>query len=175
MRIAFCLLIWQRRIMDRSDQKRTLDQLLKLIPGSQAHVSLENALSNLTVHVASKVPEGMPYSIWQLLEHIRIAQDDILSFSKDASAYKSMKWPDDYWTDEEGPADENALESSIEEVLKGIQKMQDLLEERSESLFKPISGSDGQTLFREAILLSQHNAYHTGQIVVLRRLLGDWA
>lgn len=72
--------------MDHSDQKRTLDQLLKLIPGSQSHVSLDSALDGLTVETASKVPEGLPYSIWQLLEHIRIAQDDILSFSEDAAS-----------------------------------------------------------------------------------------
>jgi uncharacterized damage-inducible protein DinB len=148
--------------------------LLKLIPGSQAHISLESALSDLSVDIASKIPPGMPYSIWQLIEHIRIAQDDILSFSKDASAYKPMKWPDEYWPEEVAPADAHALEKTIREVLAGVQDMQDLVEDRSDSLFKAIPGSDGQTLLREAILLSQHNAYHIGQIVVLRRLLGDW-
>ncbi|MGB6036256.1 MAG: DinB family protein [Cryomorphaceae bacterium] len=160
--------------MDNSDKKRTLDQLRELIPGSQAHVSLDYALSDLTVDIASKVPEGMPYSIWQLLEHIRIAQDDILRFSENATSYKPMKWPDDYWPDEEGPADEASLEKSIDEVMKGLKRMQNLVEERSDSLFTAIPNGDGQTLFREAVLLSQHNAYHIGQIVVLRRILGDW-
>jgi len=160
--------------MDNLDKKRTLNQILKLIPGSQAHISLDNALSDLTVDVASKVPEGMPYSIWQLLEHIRIAQDDILNFSEDASNYKPMNWPDDYWPEQEAPADQAALEKSIQEVLNGIEKMQDLVEDRSELLFEPIPGGKGQTLLREAVLLSQHNAYHIGQIVVLRRLLGEW-
>ena len=160
--------------MEDSDKKRTLNQILKLIPGSQAHISLDNALSDLTVDVASKVPEGMPYSIWQLLEHIRIAQDDILNFSEDASNYKPMNWPDDYWPEQEAPADQAALEKSIQEVLNGIEKMQDLVEDRSELLFEPIPGGKGQTLLREAVLLSQHNAYHIGQIVVLRRLLGEW-
>jgi len=85
-----------------------------------------------------------------------------------------MKWPDEYWPEEKAPADAAALQESIEEVLSGIEKMQELVEERSDSLYKAIPGSDGQTLFREAVLLSQHNAYHIGQIVVLRRLLGDW-
>jgi len=160
--------------MDNLDKKRTLNQILKLIPGSQAHTSLDNALSDLTVDVASKVPEGMPYSIWQLLEHIRIAQDDILNFSEDASNYKPMNWPDDYWPEQEAPADQKALEKSIKLVLSGIEKMQDLVEDRSELLFEPIPGGKGQTLLREAVLLSQHNAYHIGQIVVLRRLLGEW-
>lgn len=160
--------------MQNSDHERALDQLLKLIPGSQAHISLSIALSDLTVELVSKVPEGMPYSIWQLLEHIRIAQDDILSFSKDASTYKPMKWPDDYWPEEEGPSDARKLEKTIQKVLSGVQGMQDLVEDNSDSLFEVIPGSDGQTLLREAILLSQHNAYHIGQIVVMRRLLGDW-
>ena len=159
--------------MEDSDKKRTLNQILKLIPGSQAHISLDSALSDLTVDVASKVPEGMPYSIWQLLEHIRIAQDDILSFSADAEGYKSLKWPHDYWPEHEAPVDQEALEKSIQDVLNGIEKMQDLVEEKSDSLFKAIPNGDGQTLFREAVLLSQHNAYHIGQIVVLRRLLGE--
>jgi len=161
--------------MNNSEKKRTLDQLLKLIPGGQAHGSVERVLEGLTIETISKVPEGMPYSIWQLIEHVRIAQEDILRFSKNATDYKSLNWPDDYWPNEEGPADMARLEKTIEEVLSGIEEMQDLVEENSDSLFKAIPGSDGQTLLREAILLSQHNAYHIGQIVVLRRLLGDWA
>jgi len=108
-----------------------------------------------------------------LLEHLRIAQWDILDFSRNPN-YESRKWPDDYWPATPAPTSDAAWNESIEAFRADLKAMCDLVEDKSTDLFANIPHGDGQTILREALLVADHNAYHVGQLVLVRRLLGAW-
>ena len=148
-------------------------QLKALLDGGQAHAKLDDAVSGLAFELQGKVPAGLPYSPWQLLEHIRIAQRDILDFSDNAGrTYKPMKWPDDYWPADAAPPSEGAWADSVASMRKDRAAFERLLQERD--LVEPFPWGDGQNLLREALLVADHEAYHTGELIVARRLLGAW-
>lgn len=148
-------------------------QLKALLDGGQAHAKLDDAVSDVPYTLQGKVPAGLPYSPWQLLEHIRIAQRDILDFSDNADgSYRPMKWPDDYWPRDAAPPDEGAWEKSVAAMREDRAAFEKLLKERD--LVEPFSWGDGQNLLREALLIADHEAYHTGELIVARRLLGAW-
>ncbi|MBE7176417.1 MAG: DinB family protein [Mucilaginibacter polytrichastri] len=129
----------------------------------------------MPVSLLGKLPAGLPYTIWQLVEHLRITQKDILDFSRDDGKYKSMNWPAEYWPDELAPANEAQWEKSLKEIETDQQAFISLLKKSGENgLFEKFAHGDGQTLFREALLIIDHNSYHTGQIILVRRLLHDW-
>jgi hypothetical protein len=144
--------------------------LVNLLTKAEAHVELESSLKDFPRDLRGQKPEGAPYTPWQLLEHIRIAQWDILEFSKDAK-HQSPKWPEGYWPETEAPPDDKAWDKSVKQVLADLKAMSDLLSDVKNDLFAPIPHSDGQTLLREVLLVVDHNAYHLGQIVLLRRIL----
>ena len=156
----------------------TLEQELKaqlkaLLDGGQAPAKLDDAVADVPFTSQGKVPAGLPYSPWQLLEHIRIAQRDILEFSDNADgSYKPMKWPDDYWPKEPAPPDETAWDKSVAAMRADRAAFEKLLKERD--LVEPFPWGDGQNLLREALLIADHEAYHTGELIVARRLLGAW-
>ncbi|WP_462264943.1 DinB family protein [Mucilaginibacter sp.] len=147
------------------------EELLKLINGGGAHATLEDALADIPPTAIGERPYGLPYSIWQLAEHIRIAQWDMLEFSKDGS-HQSPKWPDDYWPKEAAPADPEAWNQTLVQIGKDKEEFISLIQQGD--LFTKIPHGQGQTLLREALQLADHNAYHTAEIIVLRRLLGCW-
>ncbi len=148
-------------------------QLKALLDGGQAHAKLDDALADFPFELQGRVPDGLPYSAWQLLEHIRIAQRDILDFSDNADGgYKPMTWPDDYWPKQAVPPDESAWESSAAAMQADRAAFEKLLQTRD--LVEPFPWGDGQNLLREALLIADHEAYHTGEIIMLRRLLGAW-
>ena len=148
-------------------------QLKALLDGGQAHARLDDAVTGLTYELQGKVPAGLPYSPWQLLEHIRIAQRDILDFSDNTDGtYKPMKWPEDYWPKDAAPPDEPAWEKSVAAMREDRAAFEKLLKERD--LVEPFPWGDGQNLLREALLIADHEAYHTGELIVARRLLGAW-
>ena len=149
-------------------------QLKALLDGGQAHASLDNAVSNVPFAVQGRVPEGLPYSPWQLLEHIRIAQKDILAFSDNADGtYKELKWPDEYWLKSPVPPSETAWDESVAAMKADRAGFEKLLAERD--LTEPFPWGDGtQNLLREALLIADHESYHTGELIVTRRLLGAW-
>ena len=118
-------------------------------------------------------PAGQPHTLWRLLEHLRIAQWDILEFSRRAD-HVSPAWPDGYWPPEDGPPDDAAWEKSIEAVQRDREAFAELLADEGRDLFEPFAWGQGQTLLREALLIADHNAYHIGQMVTLRQLLGIW-
>jgi hypothetical protein len=118
-------------------------------------------------------PAGLPHSAWMLLEHLRLGQRDILEFSRNAE-YKPMNWPDDYWPKNAAPADGEAWEKSIKQFKKDLRTMQDLISDPKTDLYARIPWGDGQTILREALLMADHNAYHLGQLLDVRRLLGAW-
>lgn len=149
----------------------TLEQLLN---GGNAHVSVEKALENIPVKLRGKVPDGLPYSIWQLAEHIRITQWDILEFSRNPH-HVSPQWPDEYWPAETTPDNDEQWEKTLKAITEDRTAFLQLLEEPDADLYTPFKHADnGQNLLREALLIADHTAYHTGEIIVLRRLLNSW-
>lgn len=142
------------------------EHLLELLDGKFAHIDLESALEDFPLDNINTKIDGSPHTAWQLLEHIRIAQWDILDFSRNEN-YKEMKWPDDYWPKEKGTA--NKWAKSVEQVLSDLQKMRDLVNDEAD-LFAKIPHGDGQNILREALLVADHNSYHLGQLVLLKRM-----
>lgn len=150
-------------------------QLLALLDGGQAHVRFDDAVANFPAELRGKVPEGLPYSAWQLLEHMRITQRDILEFSAPPTGgYHGIAWPDDYWPKSAEPPSTQAWDHSIAVIRKDREHFEALLKKPDADLLKPFRWGDGQNLLREALLIADHNAYHLGEFVLLRRLLGIW-
>ncbi|WP_138431057.1 DinB family protein [Fodinibius saliphilus] len=147
--------------------------LLEQLNGGNAHVDFNQAVQGITYKQAGISVEGVPHTIWELIEHIRIAQDDILEFCKNPE-YEEMEWPDEYWPESSSPNSEVELQASVEKVREGIDEMKSLIRNSEGELQKVFTHGEGQTLFREAMLIVDHNAYHIGQIVLVRRLLGSW-
>jgi len=146
-------------------------ELKKLLNGGGAHVGFKDAVANLPFNLLGEKPYNLPYSIWQLAEHIKIAQWDMLQFSKDGS-HQSPKWPDEYWPKELAPKDEDAWNNTLKQVDADLREFTALLD--SSDLYVPIPHGDGQSVLREALQIADHNAYHIAEIVVIRRLLGAW-
>lgn len=147
-------------------------QLVSMLKGWEAHAQFEDAVSGLPAKLRGTKPDGFPHSPWMLLEHLRMAQRDILEFSRNAK-HKSPKWPDEYWAKTDSPPS-TAWDKSVTTFKQDAQAMQDLIASPSTDLFKEIPWGDGQTILREALLLADHNAYHIAQLVDVRRLLGAW-
>jgi hypothetical protein len=150
------------------------EHLLYLLPGGGAHLSFDEAFAGFPPETRGQKPDGAPHTAWQLLEHIRIAQWDILEFSRNPH-HVSPDFPRGYWPTEDAPPDAAAWDRSIEAFRVDLQAMQDLVADPSTDLFAPIPHGDGQTILREALLVADHNAYHLGQVVLLRRLLDVWS
>lgn len=148
-------------------------QLIQLMRKSEAHVDFERAVKGIPEDKMGIRPKGSPHSAWEMLEHIRLAQRDILEFSQSAD-YVSRKWPDDYWPKSPAPASAAEWKRSVRAILKDRETFIGLLEDPKRDLFKPFPWGDGQHLMREALLIADHNAYHVGEIVLLRSILGIW-
>jgi hypothetical protein len=116
---------------------------------------------------------GVPHTPWRLLEHLRIAQWDILEFSRNPR-HVSPPFPDGYWPTGDAPPESAGWDRSVAAFRADLQAMQDLVADPATDLFAPLAHGDGQTILREALLMADHNAYHLGQLVVLRRALGAW-
>ena len=149
------------------------DQLVKLLRGGQAHTDFESALKGLPVKARGKRPKGASHSPWEIIEHMRIAQWDILDFSRNKN-YAALKWPDDYWPKTPVPPTANAWSKSVKAFRADLETICDLVANPSTDLFASIPHGEGQTILREALLLADHNSYHLGELVVVRRLLGAW-
>jgi hypothetical protein len=148
-------------------------QLVSLISGSEAHADFKKAVKALPAELRGKTPEGADHSPWQLLEHLRITQWDILDFSRNPE-YKSIKWPEEYWPKTPAPPDEKAWDHSVKEFLSDQKELCDLISDSATDLFAKIPHGDGQTILREAMLTADHNSYHVGQLILVRQLLGAW-
>lgn len=150
--------------------------LIEQLDGKNAHVSFKNAVKGMTAEQAGIRPDKLPYSIWEQVEHIRIAQSDILKYCTDPG-YEAPSWPDEYWPSRSEPAGEKEWRRSIETILSETEQMADLVRDEENDLFKPFPHAENRkhTLFREALLVIDHNSYHTGQIVTIRRQLGLWS
>lgn len=147
--------------------------LLELLTGGHAHATFEDAVKGLPPKLRGIKPENFPHSPWMILEHLRIAQWDILEFSRN-SKHESPKWPQGYWPKTEAPPSPEAWAKSAEQFESDLNSMKDLVKNPKNDLFAKIPWGDGQTILREALLVADHNAYHVAQLVDVRRLLGAW-
>ncbi len=157
--------------MSRDAQLRS--HLVDLLTARQAHCTFDEAVAGLPAEARGRRPDDLPYSVWEQVEHLRRAQRDILDFCRDPE-YAAPAWPDDYWPDSVAPADDAAWTGSVEQVRDDLQAMCGLVQNPSLNLYEEIPHGDGQTYLREAMLVADHNAYHIGQIVTLRRALDAW-
>ena len=147
--------------------------LARLLAWQDAHVTFEVAVQDWPPSLRGVQPAELPYSAWQLLEHLRLTQLDILEFCRNP-AYRDPHWPDDYWPGASDPPDEQAWDRSISAYLADRAELVRLAESAAVNLFARIPHGTGQTYLRELMLVADHSAYHVGQLVLLRRLLGAW-
>ncbi|MGF1582630.1 MAG: DinB family protein [Gemmataceae bacterium] len=150
------------------------EHVLYLLEGGGAHLDFEEAVGDLSEEFRGAKVDGSPHTPWRLLEHLRICQWDILEFSRNPN-HVSPDFPDGYWPSSDAPPDAKAWEKSIRVFQNDLQDMMDLVANPSTDLFAPIPHGEGQTILREALLVADHNAYHLGQLVLLRRCLGAWS
>ncbi|SNS97348.1 DinB superfamily protein [Granulicella rosea] len=150
-------------------------QLIALLKGGQAHADFETAVKDFPVELRGVVVDKLPYSAWQILEHMRFTQRDILDFSAPPTGgYQHHAWPDAYWPKSPEPPSAHAWDHAIVEIRADRAKFEALLTKPNVDLYKPFMWGEGQNLLREALLIADHNAYHLGELIVLRRLLGCW-
>ena len=148
------------------------EHLLYLLRGGGAHVDFESVVADFPVGKAHQKVEHLPYTAWQVLEHMRIAQWDILEFSRSV-AHVSPKWPEGYWPSVESKPDAAAWGESVERFRADLKEMEDLIANPETDLFARIPHGDGQTILREALLVADHNAYHLGVLVTMKRILAE--
>ncbi len=148
--------------------------LLWLLRGGDAHIGFEKAVAGLPAQAQGLSVTGIPHTAWRLIEHIRIAQWDILEFSRNPD-HVSPNFPEGYWPSSDAPPNASAWDASIAAMQSDLREMETLVADENRDLFEPFAWGDGQTLMREALLVADHNAYHTGQLIALRQALGEWS
>lgn len=146
---------------------------IKLLKGGDAHADFETELQDFPPNLRGKRPEGAEHSPWEILEHLRLAQWDILEFSRNPN-HKSPEFPGGYWPATPAPPNEKAWDESVKAYLKDREALCELVSDEAVDLFRAIPHGDGQTVLREALLAADHNAYHLGEFVLLRRILRAW-
>jgi hypothetical protein len=147
--------------------------LLELLDGGHAHASFDKVVAGFPAKLRGEVPKGLPHSAWMLLEHLRLAQWDILDFSRNPK-YKELKWPEDYWPKDPSPSSTEAWDKSVQSFHNDLDAMKKLVADQKTDLFAKIPWGDSQTILREALLLADHNSHHLGQLIDVRRILGIW-
>jgi hypothetical protein len=149
------------------------DHVAKLLDWQEAHVGFDKAVADLAEPLRGRVPQGLPYSPWQLVEHLRITQHDILDFCRNP-AYRELSWPDDYWPRSPAPPSGSAWDESVRRFREDRAALQRLARDPAIDLAAPIPHGTSQTYLRELLLAADHTAYHVGELIVVRRLLGAW-
>ena len=144
-----------------------------MLNGGGAHAGFDAAINDLPAGLRGKRPAGAEHSLWEIVEHMRIAQRDILEFSRDAK-HASPEWPAGYWPKTKAPPNSTAWSKSVKTFQSDLKAMCGLVSDPSTNLYAPIPHGEGQTILREALLIADHNAYHLGEMVLVRRLLGAW-
>lgn len=150
------------------------EQVVYLLKGGGAHVHFMDALEGFSAGKRGIFAKGLPHTGWQLLEHARLAQWDILEFSRNPK-HVSPNFPDGYWPKVPIPPSEKAWDDSVAMFQRDLEDMVRLVQNAHADLFAKIPHGQGQTILREALLLADHNSYHLGQLVDLRRALGEWS
>ncbi len=156
--------------MDKSQMESLREHLLNLLSGAWAHMEFDQAVMDFPPHLRGTRADRQPYTAWQVLEHMRIAQWDILEFSRNPQ-HISPDWPAGYWPQTEAPSSNSGWDESVSRFKNDFEAMRKLVSSPDTDLFSRIPHGTGQTILREAMLLADHNAYHLGQLVLLRKLL----
>ena len=156
-----------------SHDKALRQHLINLLRSKHAHLDFDTVIARLPAKLRGAKVRGLPFTAWRLLEHMRIAQWDILEFSRNAK-HVSLKFPEGYWPKTDAPPSGAAWDHSVERFRTDLAAMQALVAGPETDLFGRIPHGSGQTILREALLVADHNSYHLGQLVMLRRLLGAW-
>jgi hypothetical protein len=156
-----------------SNDQALREHLIYLLKGGGAHASFDAAIKGLPVALRGRRPAGAEHSPWEILEHLRLAQWDILEFSRNPK-HVSPPWPTGYWPKTPSPPSGAAWSKSVKAYQADLKSVCQLVARKSTDLYAPIPHGDGQTILREALLIADHTAYHLGQMVLLRRLLGAW-
>jgi hypothetical protein len=159
--------------MDQQTRASLVTELTKLFMGGNAHATFEQAVADLPAALRNQAVPDVPYTIWHLVEHIRIAQWDIVEFCLNP-AHESPEWPKGYWPDKALAVDEAGWQAALTQIQHDQQRFVELLENPATDLFAPLPHGDGQNVFRETLLIGDHAAYHTGEIILVRRLLHAW-
>jgi len=159
--------------MKINPDKALRQHLLNLLKEGGAHAMFDDAMKDFPAKLRGQKVPNFPHTAWMLLEHMRIAQHDILEFSRNPK-HKSPKWPDGYWPKTEAPPNSADWTKSIAAFRKNLKELETLITNPKTDLYAPLPWGDGQTVLREVLLVADHNAYHVAQIVTLRRLLGAW-
>ena len=159
--------------MKTSPDKSLRQHLLYLLKEGGAHAMFEDVVQDFPAKLRGQKVSNFPHTAWMLLEHMRIAQWDILEFSRNAK-HASPKWPDGYWPKTDAPPTPTDWTKSVARFRKDLKAMEALITNPKTDLYAPLAWGDGQTVLREVMLVADHNAYHVGQLVTLRRLLGAW-
>ena len=159
--------------MTPDPHKSLREHLLYLLRGGGAHLPFDKAVADVPPALRGRTVAPVPHSPWRLLEHMRIAQWDILEFSRNPK-HVSPPFPDGYWPKGDAPPDAKAWDRSVKAFRADLRAMQDLVADPATDLLARIPHGEGQTVLREALLVADHNAYHLGQLVAVRRLLGAW-
>ena len=147
--------------------------LLELLDGGHAHAAFDDVVAAFPPNYYGEIPNGSPHSAWMLLEHMRIAQHDILDFSRNPK-YKKLKWPDAYWPKKPAPPSPTAWDASVKSFREDLDAMKKLVNDQKTDLFAKIEWGEAQTILREAMLMADHNSHHLGQLIDVRRVLGIW-
>ena len=154
---------------DKSLREHLINYLEKL----HTHMLLQDAVKDLPEELINQKPGGLPYSFWDMLEHIRISQIDMIDFIHDPN-YKEMEWPKDYWPKPGGKATKKMWDESLKQCEKDLDILKKIINDPKIDLFAPIAHGSGQTIFREVLQIVDHAGYHIGQIIVMRRLADNW-
>lgn len=155
-------------------QEMLRKQLVDLIKGGNAHVGYKKAFEDFSDDLRGKKPKGSPHTAWELLEHMRLAQWDILEYSRNTD-HRSPDFPEGYWPKDSEPPDPKAWDRTVNEFCEDLRAMCKLISNPASDLNAPFPNGSGHTLLREALILADHNSYHLGQLVLLRRELGSWS
>ena len=149
------------------------DHLAHALDWGEAHTTFEGAVADLPPDLRGRAPAGLPYSPWQLLEHLRITQHDILDFCRNPN-YHELDWPGDYWPTSAAPPSAKAWDESLRRYREDRAALQALARNPAIELTAPIPHGTGQTYLRELLLAADHASYHLGELIVVRRLLVAW-
>jgi len=149
------------------------EQLLRLLQGGNAHMGIDEAVADFPMGRINEKPPNVPYSPWRLLEHIRITQWDILEFVRDPQ-HVSPSWPDGHWPAPEAQADEAKWKATLEGIHNDLRAFEEIIQDPATEFFGPIPHAQDYNIFREILLVADHNAYHIGEFGILRQVTGTW-
>ena len=149
------------------------EQLLALLSGGNAHMPFEQAVAHFPPHLFNTLPPNIPYTPWHILEHLRIAQWDILDFIRNPD-YVTPDWPGGYWPEQNATADQKQWDKTISAFLSDAQTLREIVSDPQTDLYAPIPHAPGYNILREILVVSDHNAYHIGEFAILRQVMGSW-